>query len=193
MLPVKSRSARLRFAGVFGDRFALLLERLRIAGHRLGREVVVRPAVGAAAEDFPDQQAAARLKHADISRGVGIPPRADQGRPAEAAGVVHRQPIIGAGHVVGVGEIDRLVVVEHQVAGRLLVLLGVAGDAAPVEDRLDVAIVLDVLDPLFESGGPSGPRCPTACRTGRSAWWSRAACFRSGRRSDNRASPPRCP
>ena len=40
---------------------------------------------------------------------------------AEAAGVVHRQPIVGAGHVVGVGKIDGLVVVEHQVAGRLLI------------------------------------------------------------------------
>ncbi len=38
---------------------------------------------------------------------------------AEPAGVVHRQPVVGAGHIVGVRQIDDLVVVEDQVAGRL--------------------------------------------------------------------------
>ena len=62
------------------DRNASLLEGAGVAGNCFGGEFVVGPAVGATAEDLPDQQAAARLKHAHITRRVGIPPRADQRR-----------------------------------------------------------------------------------------------------------------
>ena len=45
---------------------------------------------------------------------------------------------------------DRLFVVERQAAGGLVLLDGVAGDAASLQDRLDVAVELDVLDALGE-------------------------------------------
>ena len=70
----------------------LELERVRIAGDGFHRMVVVAEAVEAGAEDFPDEQAAPRLEHANIARRVGVPPRAVDRLVAEAPGVVHCQP-----------------------------------------------------------------------------------------------------
>src|SRR5438874_1773164 len=56
------------------DRLAPVLQRFRIAGDGLVREVVVVPAVEPAAEDFPDQQAPPRLHHPDVARGRQVRP-----------------------------------------------------------------------------------------------------------------------
>ena len=167
----------MRFAGVFGDRLALELQRLRIAGHGLGREVVVGPAVGAPAEDLPDEQAAARLEHADIARGIGMPPGADERLVAEPAGVIHRQPVIGAGHVVGVGQVDRSGR-RRAPACRPACPTFRVWQATQLRSRIGLMsrIIFDVLDRLLDSAGRSDPRCPTSCRTDRSSWWSTAAC-----------------
>ncbi len=68
-----------------------------VARHRLGREVVVAPAVGAPAVDLPDQQAAPRLEHADVARRLAAP-RADQRLVAVLGLAIHRQPVVRAGH-----------------------------------------------------------------------------------------------
>ena len=136
-------------------RHRLALERqcVGVAGDRFVREVLVVPAVGAPAEDFPDQQAAARLEHADVAGSVGLPPLAvvNGGLVAVLRFLVGGQPEVGAGHLADVGNVHRLAVVEDQVADRFGRLLRVASRAAAVEDRLDVAVELDVQDALGET------------------------------------------
>ena len=86
------------------------------------------------------------------------------------------------------------VVVEDQVAGRLLRLLRVAGDAAALEDRLDVA------DGTRRSCGPLAKRRPVSSFTSHFLPdWScvlrrqQRRLAASGRRRRSRAGRPRCP
>ena len=167
MLPVKSRSARLRFCGVSGTGLPLSCSVFGSPGSRLGREVVVAPAVEPLAVDLPDEQAAARLEHADVARGVRAAATSPMsGLCPNCAGAVHRQAVVGAGNVVrGLGRFTVVVVVEDQVAGRLVAPSRVAGDAAAVEDRLDVAVVLDVLDAVLEAQAGLVLRVPLLAAT----------------------------
>jgi hypothetical protein len=55
-----------------------------------------------------------------------------------------------------------LFVVQHQLRGRLLRLVAVAGGTAAVEDRLDVAEELDVLDAAGEAHFGLVARVPLA-------------------------------
>ena len=72
-------------------------------------------------------------------------------------------------------------------------LAAVAGDAAALEDRLDVAVVLDVLDALLVAQAGLVLRVPLACRTRRSPSSSAAASASSGRRPRSPAWRRRCP
>src|SRR5262245_40102701 len=116
--------------------------------------IVVVEAIQPLAVDFPDEQAAAGLETPDIARGVGIAPAIPAGRwlVAEFGPFVHGQPVVRAGKRPTIVAIQFLVVrVEIEIAGRLLALPGrVAGTAAPLQDRLDVPVVLHVVWPLFE-------------------------------------------
>ena len=75
----------------------------------------------------------------------------------------------------------------------LVRLLRVAGDAAPLEDRLDVAVVLDVLDALLETQAGLVLDVPLLAGLIVLLAWSAAASASSGRRPRNPAWRRRCP
>src|SRR5262249_28218195 len=101
-------------------------------------------------------QAAARLHQADVARGAQVAPPVPVQRlvtPAShcvscQAGVAGRGLEVEA-QARWVLRRDDGVVVQYQVARRLLRLARVAGDAATLEDRLDVAVVLHALRTLL--------------------------------------------
>ncbi len=135
------------------DRVALPVQRIGVAGDRFRREIVVAPAVGAPAENLPRQQAAARLELADVARGIGLPPTTvvDDRLVAELRLVVQRQAVVRARNAPDIRDVHRAVVIKHQLARRFVRLVGVTGDAAALEDRLDIAEILDVLDDPVEA------------------------------------------
>src|SRR5260370_42572141 len=84
---------------------------------------------------------------ANVAGRFGLAPGVPAGRfVAELCSPVEREPVIGAREVALVFMLDLLVVgVEIERAGRVLaVLRSVAGDAITMEDRANVAVILDV-------------------------------------------------
>ncbi len=192
MLPVKSRSARLRFAAVFGNGFPFRRSVVRIAGHGLGREIVVRPAVGAPAEHLPDEQASARLKHADISRGIGIPPRADRA----AAGRTGRHSPSPAGNTCRGHRrrwADRPSCRRRAPSRPPARSCSWVWQATQLRSKIGLTsrIILDVLDPLFVAEPAGIPLVPLPAGLIVRPGGQQRRASRSGRRCDNRAVPPR--
>ena len=76
--------------------------------------------------------------------------------PEKQTRVIEHQSEVGARHLAwrsgdqtaeALRSLTQRVIVQHQVAGdRWIVSRTVAGDATAIQDRLDVAVVLDVLD-----------------------------------------------
>src|SRR5205807_815752 len=135
------------------DRSPLEYEAARIAGDGLHRVVVVAEAVEPRAEDFPDEQTAARLERPHVARLPHplAPTLLARRLVAEQSFRIARQPVIGTWEVVRDVIPAQLVVVQNEVARGLLRLLGVTRDATALEDGLDVAVVLDVFHALLEA------------------------------------------
>src|SRR5262249_55483816 len=74
----------------------LVAQGLRVAGRRLGREVVVVPAVGAPAVHLPRQQAPPRLERPQIPRRLAAP-RGDERLVAVLRLVVQGQAVVCGG------------------------------------------------------------------------------------------------
>ena len=64
---------------------------------------------------------------------------------------IARETVVGAGHAMRDVVTAHLVVVQDQIPRWLLHLVGVTRDATAIENRLDVAVELDVLDSLLEA------------------------------------------
>src|SRR5262245_11668265 len=94
------------------------------AGHQLRGKTIGPPA-----DQLPREETVARLRRPDIARRPGI------------AGMDER--VVSAR---GLRVLHDFVVVEHEIAGWLCGLAGVAGHTAALEDRPDVAVVLHVQD-----------------------------------------------
>src|SRR5262249_29284946 len=96
--------------------------------------ILVAEAIETLAVQFPDQRAAPRL-----------------GRP----GILNESRIVAWQpwrhlHILRPGDkavlLDRTLVVEREPARRFLLFRGMTGDTAPLQDRFDVAVELDIRD-----------------------------------------------
>ena len=73
---------------------------------RFGGMIVVGEAVEALAENFPDEQAAARLHLTDVTGRIGVTPRiVTDGLVAKLRAFIERQPVVGAGKLFFLGTI----------------------------------------------------------------------------------------
>src|SRR5262249_33142852 len=120
------------------------------------------------AVDFPGKQAAPRLELTDVARGR-VAAQAELARlePLLTGGeaeISERHADVGSGVVAKSRQLALVVVIERQVARRLVELLGVASDKAPLENRSDVAIVLAVEDPFRETQSGSAVLVPLLAR-----------------------------
>ena len=115
----------------------------------------VPPTVQAPAKDFPGEQAAARLEHPHIARGVGLTPGfgGNDGRNAIRGILVPRQPVVG----IVVAPCDRGIVQCQPERGAAAG--GMARRAGSLEDGLDVAMEFHVEHAraqLLHHGVPAG-------------------------------------
>src|SRR5690606_27729203 len=130
------------------DGLPRLDERRCVAGFRLRGMVVVRESVEAASEDLPDEEASPRLELANVPRRLRVAEAVvADGRMAIARLLVEREAIIRSREDALVAKALLFIVrVEGEVSCRLLARLRVARHAASIEDRANVAPVLDVHD-----------------------------------------------
>src|SRR5262249_2354094 len=124
-----------------------------IARHGFGRKVVVAPAVETLAKDFPDQQAPPGLELSDISRCVRLSPLAtgDDRLVSEFCLIVQGEPVIRARDRTEIRDLNRGIVVEDQLRWRIRDFVCMAGSTTAVENRFDVAEILDVVHALLEA------------------------------------------
>src|SRR5262245_8248071 len=109
--------------------------------------IVAAETVESLAIEFPNEQAAARLEFANIARRVGISPRIVTKRwMPEFGPFIERQSIIRPGELALLFECDALIVgVQIEIPRQRPWLVGgMTVHAAPLQNRLNVAKILDI-------------------------------------------------
>ena len=119
--------------------------------------VVVAESVEPSAENLPDQQTPARLQLADVAARVRVAPAVVADRlVAELRFLIECEAIVAAGELAEMAELNLLIVgIHHEIPCGLAILLCVTSNAAPVENRPDVAKVFDVGDFFFVEAQPA--------------------------------------
>src|SRR5262245_6382920 len=110
---------------------------------------IIAEPVQALTMDFPDQQTPPRLQFPDVARTTGMVLPVSAFRPppglmAKAALHVQRQAEVAGRHSTDPRGVERFVIIQHQVTGRLVHFLSMASHTAADEDRFDVTVIFDV-------------------------------------------------